>query len=114
VTAVIIPMPKEGRGGDLREPPFAPVAAVAHIANARPGLASAAHDGWPPAYPDWDDLTAAEQEEHRQTCASLCRLCEAHRAFGECSSCGGETEAIGPDELSRCCGSRVILGPEAA
>jgi hypothetical protein len=60
----------------------------------------------------WQALGADGQEEHRQTCHALCKVCEAHRAFGACTSCGSETEATGPDELSRCCGSRAILRAE--
>ncbi|MEV5068914.1 hypothetical protein MRBLMI12_000470 [Microbacterium sp. LMI12-1-1.1] len=68
-----------------------------------------ATDPNPPAYPTWEDMTPAERDEHRQWCHDFCGICEAHRAFGECDSCGAETEAVGPDELSRCCGSPVKL-----
>ncbi|GAA1914981.1 hypothetical protein GCM10009775_04270 [Microbacterium aoyamense] len=60
----------------------------------------------------WSRMSAAGRAEHIDTCPDTCRTCEDHRAFGECRSCGGHTEALGPDELSRCCGSRTLLSPE--
>src|SRR5690242_13118067 len=41
----------------------------------------------------WRALGPAGQEEHRQTC-DLCKVCEPHRAFGACTRCGSETEAV--------------------
>lgn len=55
----------------------------------------------------WNDLDAAQKDWHRETCPDLCPVCEGHRIFGACTSCEAETEGIGADELSRCCGSRV-------
>jgi hypothetical protein len=52
--------------------------------------------------------------EHIEVCPSGCIECADDRAFGPCTSCGADTEAIGPDELSRCCGSRVLIDREMA
>lgn len=73
-------------------------------------MATITADPNPPAYPDWECMTAADHAEHRDWCHSGCATCADHRAWGECVTCGGDTEAVGPDELSRCCGSLVYLG----
>jgi hypothetical protein len=64
---------------------------------------------WPDAVPTWEDLDAEGQDLHREECSDGCNLCENHRAWGECSKCWDDSEAIGPDELSVCCGSKVVL-----
>ena len=48
--------------------------------------------------------------DHRDACAG-CDWCADLRAWGDCTTCGGVTEAVGPDELSVCCGSRTLLNP---
>ena len=60
----------------------------------------------------WETITPTDREQHAQECRWGCVFDEAHRAFGECDVCGGATEAVGPDELSRCCDRRTILTPE--
>lgn len=57
----------------------------------------------------WRSLDAEQREEHLQPDHDLCPVCEPHRSFGTCTSCGADTEALGADELSRCCGSRVVI-----
>ncbi|MCC2033103.1 hypothetical protein [Microbacterium allomyrinae] len=105
MTAVLVKLPKQGRGGDVRNAPFSPVPATAHLANAHPLVRT---DG-----PDWDSMDAQDQADHRAICDGGCGDCDEFRAWGECSKCGGVTEALGSDELSMCCGSRVILGRAA-
>lgn len=59
---------------------------------------------------DWDELTLPDKLDHIETC-TLCDMCEPHRAFGVCRSCGDTKEALPPEGLSRCCGTRVNLTP---
>lgn len=54
--------------------------------------------------------TPTELAEHRAA-HDWCTDCDAQRPYGECTSCGGWTEAVGPDELGICCGSKVALTP---
>lgn len=63
-------------------------------------------DPRPDARPEWDDLTAREQDEHREECPDMCDECEGHRTLGDCVSCKGETEEVRGASL--CCGSRVV------
>lgn len=64
------------------------------------------------AGPSWATITPAQRSEHFDVCRDGCVFCADHRAFGECRSCGGQSEALGADELSRCCLAPTILGPE--
>lgn len=66
-------------------------------------------DGLAHAGASWVTLTDQQRAEHIEICAGTCVFCEDHRTFGACTKCGSETEALGADELSRCCGSRVTL-----
>lgn len=66
-------------------------------------------DGLAHAGVSWVKLTDQQREEHIENCDHTCVFCEDHRTFGACTKCGSETEALGADELSRCCGSRVTL-----
>ena len=59
----------------------------------------------------WERMTPGERADHREACPDLCPACEEHRPFGECITCGKESEAVGVDELSVCCGSKVHLSP---
>lgn len=71
------------------------------------------HDGWPNARPEWDDLTVAEHDEHRQECLDSCSLCDGHRGWGVCPACGhGDAEANDAGD-STCCHARVLFGAEA-
>lgn len=63
--------------------------------------------------PSWVTLTPAQQLEHIEAC-DVCIFCEAGRAWGRCATCGDTKEALPPLGLSRCCGSRVAFGGEAA
>lgn len=47
--------------------------------------------------------------EHIEVCHRGCDWCTEHRAWGTCTTCGGDTEAVGAFESSRCCGSPVAL-----
>lgn len=71
-------------------------------------------DGITFAGTSWATIDEPDREHHRQTCYDTCIFCEAHRVFGECTACHGESEALGPDELSRCCLAPTITGPEDA
>lgn len=64
------------------------------------------------AGPSWVTITPAQRAEHLDVCRDGCVFCADHRAFGECKACGGQSEALGTDELSRCCLAPTILGPE--
>ncbi|AXA97621.1 hypothetical protein [Microbacterium sp. PM5] len=72
-------------------------------------------DPRPDARPDWDDLTDAEHEQHRAKCGPAnggpCPLCEEHREFGGCSSCG-DTSAEIANDITLCCGVRGLQGVE--
>ncbi|AWY06673.1 hypothetical protein SEA_ZETA1847_39 [Microbacterium phage Zeta1847] len=58
-----------------------------------------------------DFTDPAELADHREAC-DLCEACDPFRAFGACSTCHDDAEAIGPAELSPCCGSPVYFpGP---
>lgn len=50
----------------------------------------------------------ARNAEHIEACHRGCAECVDERSWGTCTSCGGDTEAVGAHELSRCCGSRVV------
>lgn len=102
-----------------------PVAASSHVANTEKprGVSAgivewnrAASEFWAartrPLRPLWFRLSKSRRQDHIDGCLHTCPTCENYRAFGECTRCGTETEAIGPDELSRCCGVRMILTPE--
>lgn len=96
-----LPMPSESDGGDLENPPHAPVPAVSHLANRRT--------------PDvWDRMTVSEQRDHADACPNLCDVCDGRRAFGTCTHCGAAAEETGEYDVSRCCGSLVVFGGEAA
>lgn len=107
---IAVRVPMEVPGEDVSPAPFEPVPAGRHLSVVRP------HDGWPPAYPDWEDYSPQDQVEHRSECPDTCGMCEAHRAWGDCSTCGAESEAV--EGYSICCGSVVVFsspvedGPE--
>ncbi|MFL2002171.1 hypothetical protein [Microbacterium sp. A1-JK] len=65
-----------------------------------------------PARPDFDDLTPAEQAEHREHCSDGCVSCDGFRAFGVCSECGRWVEAI--EGRSNCCTTVVDLEHHAS
>lgn len=67
----------------------------------------------PAPYPPAPAAATSFWAEHLETCTDTCAMCAEHRVFGDCASCGAETEAVGADELSRCCGSTVIQGVAA-
>jgi len=69
-------------------------------------------DGLTYAGTSWNTITPAQQADHRQECRWGCILDADYRLFGECRGCGGQTEAIGPDELSTCCDAPTVTGPE--
>lgn len=52
-------------------------------------------------------------QAHVETCPDGCPECADQRAWGECTGCGDQTEAVGPDELSLCCGSKTNLRGDA-
>jgi hypothetical protein len=106
--SVTIPIPRDVRKRDFVHNTLhadAPVSAKLHVANP--------HTSRPDAEPEWDDLTRAERDEHRAECRDLCRFCEAHRAWGDCPSCGKEQEA-GDDGTCLFCGGPLLMAaPDA-
>lgn len=101
MSAVEVNLPEQIPGEDIKHPPFAPVPARLPMV------------AWPEALPEWDDLTVADQLDHIEWCGG-CGMCADHRAWGVCPSCGSDpVEALPPEGLSRCCGSRVSFGRAA-
>lgn len=126
MSALPVVLPVEIPGEDVEGSPWAPVPASAVIAlrasqetHTHETRSSAEfggplkHDGWAPAFPTWDDLTAAERSEHRQVCAGECALCEGHRLWGLCPACGHTNAEANDEGESLCCAARVLFGSEA-
>ena len=118
MSTVDLALPVEIPGEDIENPPYQPVSAASVRADQWPASsaefgAPLKHEGWVPAVPTWDDLTAAERADHRQVCAEGCALCGDARSWGLCSSCGSGNAEAGEDGTSQCCGERVLFGQEA-
>ncbi|MDL5351145.1 hypothetical protein [Microbacterium sp. zg-YB36] len=78
------------------------------LTNAAQSAFYASHDRTEDAGPDWDTLSPAERQEHREYCPDACATCENNRFWGTCSSCGvWPVEA--DDDGYGCCGSVIIL-----
>ena len=66
---------------------------------------------WPDAWPEWEDLTPADIDDHRSWCTTLCGFCEGHRQFGYCPGCTNpNAEAI--DGVTVCCDHDVRFGDD--